>query len=199
MGLLNGLGALASGLGAFTANSAADDQARAAQAPAAPTAAVDVPEPAASAASAAPAAPAAPTAATATPGAAVVAGVPPALLPIYEAAAKRTGIPLAVLVAQGKQESNFNPDAVGKAGEIGIGQIKPSTAAQPGYGLKGIDPATLRDPTVNINFQADYMRARAGPGVDFSDPRAVDAALARYNGGGDQNYVANVRRHMGGA
>lgn len=198
MGFLNGFAGLTSGMGALMKNNAADEQTRAAQA-------LDEPATPAAAALAAPAAPAAPAASavapadeTPQPGGAVPAGVPPALLPIYEAAARRTGIPIAVLVAQGKQESGWDSNAVGRAGEIGIGQIKPSTAAQPGFGVKGIDPATLRDPTVNINFTADYMRARAGPGADFSDPRSVNAALTRYNGGGDGNYVANVRRHMGG-
>lgn len=123
-------------------------------------------------------------------------GVPAEYLPFYQEASKRTGIPVAVLVAQGKQESNFNPDAVGSAGEIGIAQIKPSTASSPGWGLKGIDPATLRDPRVAINFQADYMKARAGVGADFSDPKTIDLALASYNGGGDPRYTENVRRHM---
>src|SRR6185369_5516455 len=36
-----------------------------------------------------------------------VKGVPPDLIPIYQAASKRTGIPIDVLIAQGKQESNF--------------------------------------------------------------------------------------------
>lgn len=193
MSFLNGLGTLATGLSALTSNSAADEQARAAASGGAPGASDAPPavSPPAAATSPSDAAPAAPTQGS------LPAGVPPALLPIYEAAAKRTGIPIAVLIAQGKQESGFRSDAVGKAGEIGISQIRPSTAAQPGFGLTGIDPATLKDPAVNINFAADYMRARAGPGVDFSDPRSVDAALARYNGGGDPNYVANVRRHMG--
>jgi len=126
------------------------------------------------------------------------ATVPPALLPIYQAASKRTGIPVDVLIAQAKQESNFNPNAVGSAGEIGLHQIKPSTAANPGYGMQGIDPATLTDPTVNVNFAADYLKARAG-NPNFNDPASVNAALAAYNGGGDPNYVANVRAHMGSA
>lgn len=197
---LNGLGSLAQGLSSFSANSAADKATQAAAAPApaaAPAAAPDTPP--AAAATPAAADPDAPPAAAAKPGAAIPAGVPANLLAIYTAAAKRTGIPVAVLVAQGKQESNFNPNAVGSAGEIGISQIKPSTAAQPGYGMKGIDPATLKDPAVNINFAADYLRARAGNGVDFANPKAVDAALTSYNGGGDKNYVANVRQHMGAA
>ena len=205
MGFLNGLGSLATGLGAFTKNDAADEQARAAVEPtAAPGIGTAAPAaPAAPVVAAPKAAPeAAPMAAAARGGGAIPTGVPPALLPIYEAAAKRTGIPLAVLLAQGKQESSFNVNAVGSSGEIGIAQILPSTARSPGYGVAPVDPSTLRDPTVAINFQADYMRARAGQGADFSHPGTVDAALRAYNGlggGGDPNYIANVRRHMGGA
>lgn len=195
MSFLNGLGSLSADFAALAKNSATDDEAQAETTPtpavAAHVAAPPDTAPVATDASA--------TASAAKLGSAVPTDVPANLLPIYEAAAKRTGIPLAVLVAQGKQESGFRSDAVGSAGEIGISQIKPSTAAQPGFGMQGINPATLRDPTVNINFAADYLRARAGQGVDFADPRAVDAALARYNGGGDPNYVANVRNHMGGA
>lgn len=131
--------------------------------------------------------------------AASAAGVPAALIPVYQAASKRTGIPVAVLIAQGRQESDFNPNEIGSAGEIGIHQIKPSTALEPGYGVTPIDPKTLKDPVVNINFAASYLRAKAGMGVDFSDPRVVDHALALYNAGGDPHYVSNVRRYMGGA
>jgi hypothetical protein len=136
-----------------------------------------------------------PTPQPAAPSSPVV-NVPISLMPIYQAAAQRTGIPIDVLIAQGKQESGFNPAAIGSAGEIGIMQVKPSTASDPGYGLSGINPKTLTDPATNINFAADYLKARAGKGADFSSPAAVDAALAAYNSGGDRNYVANVRRYM---
>lgn len=126
------------------------------------------------------------------------AKVPTEYLPFYQEASKRTGIPVDVLIAQAKQESNFNPDAVGGAGEIGLHQIKPSTASNPGFGIQSVDPADLKDPRTNINFAADYLKARAGPRVDFSNPATVDAALKNFNGGGDPNYVANVRRYMGG-
>lgn len=137
------------------------------------------------------------TVATDVPAPSTVAGVPPDLVPIYQAASKRTGIPVDVLMAQGKQESGFKTDAVGSAGEIGLHQIKPSTAADPGYGLKGIDPATLKDPAVNINFAADYLKAKSG-NPNFNDPASVNAALASYNGGGDPAYVQHVRQHMAG-
>jgi hypothetical protein len=183
--LLNGLGGLGSGLGTFAVDALKDqvnDADRTARTPLL---------------SAAPP-PADPIVAAAPPaaGSTAVAGVPPDLLPIYQAASKRTGIPVDVLIAQGKQESGFNPNAVGSAGEIGLHQIKPSTGRDPGFGMRGIDPATLKDPTVNINFAADYLKARAGEAANLSNPADVDRALAAYNGGGNPNYVANVRQHL---
>jgi soluble lytic murein transglycosylase-like protein len=189
MSLINGFSSLGSGLNAFADGAAKDAEAqtRAPLLNSAPAAtALESTPPSSSPAQAAQAA-----LASVTP-----ANVPPDLLPIYQAAAKRTGIPVDVLIAQGKQESGFNPSAVGSAGEIGLHQIKPSTAANPGYGVAAIDPKTLSDPATNINFAADYMRAKAG-NPNFNDPKSVDAALKSFNGGGDPNYVANVRSHMG--
>ena len=144
---------------------------------------------------------AAPSATTLPPGAYGQGGpndapVPKELLPLYQEASARTGIPVDVLIAQGRQESGFKADAVGKAGEIGLGQIKPSTAAAPGFGLSPVDPSKLKDPRTNINFQADYLKARLPPGANPSDPAAIRAALHGYNGGGDPNYVANVTRYL---
>lgn len=127
------------------------------------------------------------------------AAAPAKYMPLYEAASKRTGIPVDVLIAQAKQESSFNPNAVGPGGSIGLHQILPSTAQNPGWGLSAVDPKKLSDPATNINFAADYLRARAGAGADFNNPAVVDRALANFNGGGDPNYVANVRRYMGAA
>lgn len=183
MSFLDGLGAFGAGLSTFAGNALKDEVGRTPErrpllnsTPSAPAEAA--PE-------------AAPEKATAS-----VAGVPAEYMPFYEAASKRTGIPIDVLVAQAKQESGFRADAVGGAGEIGLHQILPSTARDPGYGMRGVDPASLRDPAANIAFAADYLKARAGQGADFSNPTAVNAALASYNGGGDPNYVKNVRRYM---
>ena len=63
--------------------------------------------------------------------------------------------------------------------------------------MRGVDPATLKDPAANIAFAADYLKARAGQNADFSNPSIVNTALAAYNGGGDPRYVQNVRRYMG--
>ena len=197
MSLLNGIAGFGSGVGAV-AGDAAGEQLRLEMqrsllnnAPPAATAAPAAPV----AGDAVPATPvAAPTEAAPAKGGAV--NVPPDLLPIYQAAAKRTGIPVDVLIAQGRQESGFDPNVVSSTGGIGLHQIQPSTARDPGYGIKPVDPAALKDPAVNINFAADYLRAMAAPRIDFNNPATVDRALAGYNGGGDPNYVANVRRYM---
>jgi hypothetical protein len=115
----------------------------------------------------------------------------------FRRASAETGIPVDLLIAQARQESSFNPNARGAAGEIGIFQIKPSTAQQPGFGLTGVDPGTLTDPGANIMFGARYLRGRMGQG-DPNNPADQARALAAYNGGGDPNYVANVNRYRPG-
>ena len=57
------------------------------------------------------------------------------------------------------RESGFDPNAVNRSsGAQGLGQVLPSTAAQPGYGVAPLtDPF---DPTANINFSASYLAAR---------------------------------------
>jgi soluble lytic murein transglycosylase-like protein len=126
--------------------------------------------------------------------------VPADLLPIYKAEAERTGVPVELLIAQHKQESNLNPGATGGAGEVGLGQILPSTAKSPGFGMAGVDPGALRTPAANIRFSADYLAARAkAAGADFKTPEGTVKALRAYNGGGDPNYAQNVLRYVPGA
>ena len=120
--------------------------------------------------------------------------VPKEYLPYYAEASKETGIPAEVLIAQHRQESGFNPNARGKAGEIGIGQVMPATAMAPGYGMDPVDPATLTDPRSNIMFSARYLKARMRG--DPGDPETQRRAFVAYNGGGDPNYVANVTRYL---
>jgi hypothetical protein len=116
---------------------------------------------------------------------------------VEEAAAAR-GLPPHVLAAVLRQESNFNPEARGGAGEIGLGQIKPSTARDPGFGVSPVREEDLRDPRRNIDFSASYIAAR-NPNVDWSNPVAASRALAtNYNAGGDPNYAANVIRFFPG-
>jgi len=132
---------------------------------------------------------------TGGPGAS--ASAPTAWLPYYEEASQKYGVPVDLLIAQTRQESGFNPNAKGQAGEIGLFQIKPSTATNPGFGMQGVDPASLTGPDNvrnNIMFGAQYLRARMGGG-DPTNPAVQAAGLHAYNGGGDPNYVANVFRY----
>jgi hypothetical protein len=116
------------------------------------------------------------------------------------AASRETGIPESILRAKIQQESSFNPEATGRAGEIGLSQVMPSTARDPGFGVDPVDPATLRDPANNIMFGARYLagRGRAAGVTDWNDPKQAARGLTAYNGGGDPNYAQNVMRYMGG-
>jgi len=79
-----------------------------------------------------------------------------------------------------RQESFFNPDAVSAAGAVGLMQILPSTAKTLAekYGENNFDPATLKDPAVNIRLGVRYFLERYeeyGGNVAY--------ALASYNAG----------------
>lgn len=76
--------------------------------------------------------------------------------------------PIALAVAQ--KESGMNPNAVGSAGEIGLFQVKPSTAAQ--FGI-----TDLSDPTQNTQAGLSYLSQLYGQFGDWN------LALEAYNGG----------------
>ena len=79
-----------------------------------------------------------------------------------------------------RQESFFEPDAVSVAGAVGLMQVPPSTARTQAekYGDKGFDPATLKNPAVNIRFGVRYFLERYG---EYDGNLAL--ALASYNAG----------------
>jgi len=103
--------------------------------------------------------------------------------------AKRYGLDPALLEASILQESSGNPSAVSPKGAIGLGQILPSTAAKPGYGVTPFDPSKpLDDPGESIRFMADYtsqMLKRFDGNIEH--------ALAAYNWGPDatENWIKN--------
>jgi hypothetical protein len=114
--------------------------------------------------------------------------VPPQFVPILQRAAAESGVPYNVLAAKLQQESGFRPNARGAAGEIGISQIMPRTAAQPGYGLNPLALEALSDPNQAIPWGAQYLAARArAAGVrNWADPTQAARGLAAYNGAGPQ-------------
>ncbi|MDL2408947.1 transglycosylase SLT domain-containing protein [Rhizobium calliandrae] len=68
--------------------------------------------------------------------------------------ANQNGVPVELATAVVQIESNFNPKKRGSAGEIGLMQIKPTTAKLMGYSgsAKG-----LYDPDTNIEFGMKYL------------------------------------------
>lgn len=64
------------------------------------------------------------------------------------------GVPIALAHAVIQVESNYRPGIVGRAGEIGLMQIKPSTARMLGYSGS---VAGLHDPETNIRFGMKYL------------------------------------------
>lgn len=85
-------------------------------------------------------------------------------------------------------ESHFNPDAVGGAGEIGLMQIKPSTAewiAKRDH-LPWTGAQSLFDPEVNIRLATCYIAHLRG-----SFAGLPTAYVSAYNMG-----PLNVRRHL---
>ena len=129
------------------------------------------------------------------------AAPPSDLVGMVAPVAQKYGVPLNLALALIQQESSGNPGAVGDGGQsVGLGQIQARTAQQPGYGVPPMDPARRTDPAANIDFAMNYLasKGRALGATDLANPEHQAIALRAYNGGGDPNYVQNVRGRMGG-
>jgi soluble lytic murein transglycosylase-like protein len=117
--------------------------------------------------------------------------LPAVYRPAFETAARKTNLPLALLVAVGRVESNLRADAHSYADARGLMQVLPSTAQE--LGLNADEPAS------NVLAGARYLK------LLFDRFRSSDLALAAYNAGPTAvedaggaptaltlNYVANV-------
>jgi soluble lytic murein transglycosylase-like protein len=117
------------------------------------------------------------------------------------AEAQRTNLDHCLVLAQAEVESEFKQDAVGAAGEIGLFQIKPSTAAllEPiaGKFKKPVINATTRelgdlaDPAISARFALAYLRD-----IMLRKPNIKDA-LTEYNGGPAGRHPHYYRMVMG--
>ena len=86
-----------------------------------------------------------------------------------QAAAPSYGVPPALALAVATKESGLNQAAVGSAGEIGVFQLMPGTAAQ-----LGVNPSDL---TANIDGGLTYLSQLYAQFGDWG------TALEAYNGG----------------
>lgn len=108
------------------------------------------------------------------------------------------GVPSSLAHAVIRVESNYRVDALGRAGEIGLMQIKPSTARMLGYSgsAKG-----LYDPETNIKYGLMYLGMAHKLGG-----RTTCGTILRYNAGHAATrmnpvsaaYCSKVKRHLAG-
>jgi soluble lytic murein transglycosylase-like protein len=119
--------------------------------------------------------------------------IPARLRGAFVVAAKKTDLPLSLLVAVALAESHFDSTARSTAGAIGVLQLMPATAR-----ALGVDPT---DPHANVVAGARYLRSL------FNRFDSAQLALAAYNAGPTsvsasagalptetKAYVAKVRR-----
>lgn len=114
---------------------------------------------------------------------------------IRKAAAKH-GVPVQIAKAVVEIESNFNPRARGRAGEVGLMQIKPATAR--GIGYRGSTKA-LYDPETNIEWGMKYLA-----GAHQKANGDLCGTILRYNAGHyakrmnpvSRRYCSKVKRIM---
>ena len=112
-------------------------------------------------------------------GGALACGYIPAdLHRITVEAAVRHHLPPEMLTALVWVESRYCPQARGRDGEIGLGQVMPSTAR----GL-GVDPKNLWDPWLNLDTAARYLA------IQYRKFGRWELALAAYNAGPGRAYT----------
>ncbi len=118
--------------------------------------------------------------------------------PIIKRYSKTYGVPFSLARAVVKIESGFRPNARGKAGEIGLMQVKLSTARGLGYtgSAKG-----LFNPDTNIRYGMKYLAMAHKIGG-----KTTCGTILRYNAGHGAKrmnpvsaaYCTKVKRVMGG-
>jgi beta-lactamase regulating signal transducer with metallopeptidase domain len=101
-------------------------------------------------------------------------------------ASRRHGVDPRLLAIVTLVESRGNPEAISRAGAIGLMQVMPNTGAYIAKerGIADYSPEKLKDPAYNIDFGAWLLSRNLG---EFSagrdDSEAVALAAAAYNGG----------------
>jgi hypothetical protein len=97
----------------------------------------------------------------------------------------RMGVDPRLAVALAFRESSFNPEAVGTSGEIGLMQVKPSTAKDMGFSIED-----LRDPSKNIEIGLTYLKQNLDK---FGYP---EVAAAAYNAGPNHPFFSDADKPL---
>ncbi len=111
--------------------------------------------------------------------------------------AETHGVPVALARAVVRIESNFDPKARGRAGEIGLMQIKPQTAR--GIGYQG-NVEALYDPDTNLRWGMKYLAGayqRAGGDICGTVMRYQGGHYATRMTGANRTYCGRVKSLMG--
>jgi cell wall-associated NlpC family hydrolase len=124
--------------------------------------------------------------------------VPTSLIPLFDSAAARSGVPASLLAAVAKQESGFNVNAVSSAGAEGIMQLMPSTAS--GLGVNPLDPAQAINGAAQL--LGHYLQQYNGSvSLSLAAYNAGPGAVARYGGippyPETSNYVSSIMGMLG--
>jgi len=118
------------------------------------------------------------------------------------AESQRSNLDHCLVLAQADVESEFHQDAVGSAGEVGLFQMLPSTAAliepivgtpfrRPVLTKERRDLGDLADPIVSTHYAMAYLRDI------LSRKPNIREALTEYNGGPAGRHPAYYRMVMG--
>jgi soluble lytic murein transglycosylase-like protein len=120
---------------------------------------------------------------------------------VLVAEARKSNIDHCLALAQAEVESEFRPDAVGSAGEIGLYQILPRTAAfierivgqfrRPSNVNGRRDLGDLADPVVSTHFAMAYLRDI------LTRKPSIREALTEYNGGPSGRHYRYYEHVMG--
>jgi Transglycosylase SLT domain len=112
----------------------------------------------------------------------------PAIVAAVTAHARAAGVPVGVALAIVRHESGFNPRATGRAGEIGLMQLKCSTARGIGYrgGCRG-----LYNVSTNLHYGMRYLRMALNRGSVAYYNAGVGARRLPYAA---RRYAAAVNR-----
>lgn len=102
--------------------------------------------------------------------------------PLIDRTAKRYGVDAALVHALIKVESNYNPEAVSRAGAIGLMQLMPETAVD--YGVESRE--ALFDPAINVSAGTRHLKRL------LKKYKNISRALTAYNAG--EGSAAGFRR-----